>query len=136
MVDKNKIDKQETFTEEEGYIRQNILLSTDCVLQIDALKASSGFSSRGRTIQEVINIFWDIRWTFQMYGPACFEAIRLNQQCGTIITAIVPILGCAAKHTARFPEPNEPNALKAENEYLIKQLALKNIEIERLKDSK
>jgi len=127
--------KQEIPTEEDEYIRQNILLSTDCVMRIDALKASGGFSSRGRTIQEVINIFWDIRSTCQMYARGCLEATKLDDS-ETYVLRLGATLAIILRYMLRFTESNEPNALKAENDYLIKQLALKNIEIERLKASK
>jgi len=46
--------------EELAYSKLNILLSKDAVSKLDEIKENAGLVSRGRTIQELIEGYWDL----------------------------------------------------------------------------
>jgi len=53
----------EIVEDEEGlaYVRLNILLAEDALRKLDAMKNRAGLSSRGRTIQELIDTVWELQ---------------------------------------------------------------------------
>jgi len=52
-------------TDQEGYERLNILVSKRALSVLDLLKESSGFGSRGRTVEEALLTLYDLGATYR-----------------------------------------------------------------------
>ena len=86
--------------EELAYSRLNILLANDALAKLDYLKDKAGLASRGRTIQELINIVWETRTDSQ-------NILALLKDKGTgpeKVFALLPFLANIIRRLGMFHE--------------------------------
>jgi len=85
-------------TDQEGYERLNILVSKRGLSVLDLLKESSGFGSRGRTVEEALLTLYDLGATYRTIVSIVNRAAEKGQPTSAdtwlvVITELVSKLG-------------------------------------------